>query len=98
MALQRAKASLISAKLGWSASRSAPSVSSENTTPQPKVASGALRSRTVTSWAGEPPGGVGGAAAGVARAAPGRLVVVGGGAARQAEDRAPAAEQVQGGC
>src|SRR5919108_4878044 len=52
MALQRAKASSISAKLGGSASRSAPRVSSENTTPQPKVASGALRSTTVTWWAG----------------------------------------------
>src|SRR6266511_2815319 len=50
MALQRAKASLISTKLGWSASRSAPRVSSENTTPQPKVASGGLRSITRTSW------------------------------------------------
>src|SRR6266511_3894282 len=52
MALQRAKASLISTKLGWSASRSAPRVSSENTTPQPKVASGGLRSITRTWWRG----------------------------------------------
>src|SRR6266508_3583862 len=52
MALQRAKASLISTKLGWSASRSAPRVSSENTTPQPKVASGGLRSITRTWWPG----------------------------------------------
>ena len=35
-----------------SASRKAPSVSSENTTPQPNVASGALRSRIVTSCPG----------------------------------------------
>src|SRR6266540_5401324 len=52
MALQRAKASLISTKVSWSASRSAPRVSSENTTPQPKVASGGLRSITRTSWRG----------------------------------------------
>src|SRR5713101_4528680 len=44
---QRAKLLLISSYVSKSASRSAPRVSSENTTPQPKVASGGLRSITV---------------------------------------------------
>ncbi len=48
---QRAKVSVISRWDSGSASRSAPSVSSLKTTPQPKVASGALRSRTRTSAA-----------------------------------------------
>ena len=43
---------MISAQVGWSASRNDPSVSSENTTPQPNVASGALRSWTTISWRG----------------------------------------------
>ena len=51
MASHFANVSVISSKDGRSASRRAPSVSSENTTPHPKVASGGFRSRTVTSWA-----------------------------------------------
>ena len=47
-----AHASVIAVKVGSSASRRRPSVSSENTTPKPKVASGGLRSTTTTSWRG----------------------------------------------
>src|SRR5439155_17695316 len=52
MASHVAKVSVISSNVVRSASRSAPSVSSENTTPQPKVAPGGLRSSTVTWWSG----------------------------------------------
>src|SRR5919201_5648706 len=48
----RAKVSVISRWVSGSASRSAPSVSSEKTTPQPNVASGGLRSTIATLWVG----------------------------------------------
>src|SRR6266566_2982520 len=52
MAPHRANVSVISVYVSKSASRNEPSVSSENTTPQPNVASGGLRSNTVTSCDG----------------------------------------------
>ena len=50
--VQLAHASVIAVNVGSSATRRRPSVSSENTTPKPNVASGGLRSMTVTSWRG----------------------------------------------
>ncbi len=50
MSVQRAKLAVISAKVGGSAVSKAFRVSSEKTTPKPKVSSAALRSQTVTSW------------------------------------------------
>src|SRR6266516_1352942 len=52
MALHVAKVSVISSNVGRSESRSAPSVSSENTTPHPYVASGGFRSITLMSCEG----------------------------------------------
>ena len=52
MSDQRAKLRVISAYVGGSAASNAVSVSSEKTTPKPNVSSGALRSQTVTSFAG----------------------------------------------
>src|SRR6266542_2123060 len=52
MAPHRANVSVISVYVSKSASLNDPRVSSENTTPQPNVASGGLRSNTVTSWEG----------------------------------------------
>src|SRR5881296_2246047 len=47
MAPHRANVSVISVYVSKSASRNAPRVSSENTTPHPNVASGGFRSKTV---------------------------------------------------
>ncbi len=52
MSVQRAKARSIAACTTSSAPAMPVSVSSENTTPKPKVSSGALRSHTVTWCAG----------------------------------------------
>ena len=49
MSVQRAKWLAICAWITVSAVSTAPRVSSENTTPNPKVSSGALRSQTVMS-------------------------------------------------
>ena len=52
MSSQRANCCCICAKTTGSACSMPPRVSSEKTTPKPKVSSGALRSHTVTSWDG----------------------------------------------
>ena len=55
MSVQRAKSRSIWSWTTASAPSIPPRVSSENTTPKPKVSSGALRSQTVTSWRGSSP-------------------------------------------
>ena len=52
MSVQRAKLRSIRSCTTRSAPSMLPRVSSEKTTPKPKVSSGALRSQTVISWAG----------------------------------------------
>ena len=52
MSSQRANSRCIAAWIAGSACSMPPSVSSEKTTPKPKVSSGALRSQTVTSRPG----------------------------------------------
>ena len=52
MSVQRAKSCSIRSWTTVSAPSIAPRVSSENTTPNPNVSSGAFRSHTVISWAG----------------------------------------------